>query len=433
MFDRKEACFRMKLALPEPVQHIIRTLSACGYEAYVVGGCVRDAILGRSPDDWDITTSARPGQVKALFPRTVDTGIAHGTVTVLLHGAGFEVTTYRIDGAYEDGRHPKEVSFTGNLEEDLMRRDFTINAMAYNEETGLVDVFGGLEDLERKQIRCVGVAEERFGEDALRILRGVRFCAQLGFELDETTRKAMTALAPTLAKISAERIQVELTKLLLSKNPEYFGQLYDYGISRVILPEYDALEAEQRKMTGWQLKELERRASRKQGAHFERQKQSALRLAAVLQYFKDAQVSKILRRLKYDNRTIKNVRGILQFQDYEIKEEAEGVRRALYAMGEELFPLELEFRFSHTEIEEEILSLEHISHIRQDILEKGECVSLKGLAVSGNDLLEIGCPKGQAVGTLLAELLEMVLEKPERNRKDWLLETARRKSQEMRF
>ena len=175
-----------------------------------MGGCVRDSILGRVPEDWDITTSAAPQETKALFEKTFDTGIEHGTITVLLGGEGFEVTTYRIDGKYEDGRHPKEVRFTRSLSEDLLRRDFTINAMAYNEEEGLVDIFGGIEDLNKKMIRCVGNAEERFSEDALRILRAVRFSAQLGFEIEEMTKEAICLLAPNLQNISAERIQVEL-------------------------------------------------------------------------------------------------------------------------------------------------------------------------------------------------------------------------------
>ena len=179
----------MKITLPDDVKQIIETLEQHGYEGYAVGGCVRDSILGRIPNDWDITTSATPQQVKKLFPRTVDTGIQHGTVTVLMGKEGYEVTTYRVDGEYEDARHPKEVTFTANLEEDLRRRDFTINAMAYNDSEGLVDVFGGRADIEQKVIRCVGNAEERFGEDALRIMRAVRFSAQLGLRSIRTRQK----------------------------------------------------------------------------------------------------------------------------------------------------------------------------------------------------------------------------------------------------
>ena len=214
------------IQLPENVKYIIDTIMEAGYEAFAVGGCIRDSILGRKPDDWDITTSASPYQIKELFRRTIDTGIQHGTVTVMIDKEGYEVTTYRIDGEYEDSRHPKEVIFTPNLEEDLKRRDFTINAMAYNEKTGLVDIFEGMQDITRKVIRCVGSPMERFTEDALRMMRAVRFSAQLGYRIEEETAKAITHLAPNLTKISAERIQTELVKLVTSPHPDYLGIAY---------------------------------------------------------------------------------------------------------------------------------------------------------------------------------------------------------------
>ena len=231
----------MVIELPEKVKYVIDTLMDAGYEAYAVGGCIRDSILGRKPEDWDITTSANPMQVKNLFRRTIDTGIQHGTVTVMLEKEGFEVTTYRIDGEYEDGRHPKKVVFTSNLIEDLKRRDFTINAMAYNEKDGLVDAFCGIEDLEKKVIRCVGNPEERFGEDALRMMRAVRFAAQLGFSIEKNTKRAIVELAGNLSKVSAERIQVELVKLLVSNHPEEFMTAYETGLTKVFLPEFDAM------------------------------------------------------------------------------------------------------------------------------------------------------------------------------------------------
>ena len=229
----------MKIQLPEKVHNIIETLQSAGYEAYAVGGCVRDSLLGRTPNDWDITTSARPEETKRLFPRTIDTGIQHGTVTVMMNKEGFEVTTYRIDGEYEDSRHPKEVTFTASLEEDLKRRDFTINAMAYNEQDGLVDIFGGIRDIKAGVIRCVGNAEERFTEDALRMLRAVRFSAQLGYRIEEATRDAIRRLAPSLQRISAERIQTELVKLVTSPHPDYLRIAYETGITKEVLPEFD--------------------------------------------------------------------------------------------------------------------------------------------------------------------------------------------------
>ena len=229
-----------KLRLPEAVTSIIRTLESHGYEAYAVGGCVRDSLLGRAPSDWDITTSALPAQVKRLFRRTVDTGLQHGTVTVLMENEGYEVTTYRVDGVYEDGRHPKEVTFTASLEEDLKRRDFTINAMAYNPGTGIVDLFSGMTDMEHKIIRCVGDPLERFTEDALRIMRAVRFSAQLGFSIQDQTKQALSVLAPNLKLVSAERIRTELVKLLVSPHPDYLRTAYEAGITRIFFPEWDA-------------------------------------------------------------------------------------------------------------------------------------------------------------------------------------------------
>ena len=231
----------MKITLPRKVLMIINNLQLHGYEAFAVGGCVRDSILARRPEDWDITTSAKPEEIKRLFRRTVDTGIEHGTVTVIIGKDSYEVTTYRVDGAYEDGRHPKEVRFTSRLEEDLQRRDFTINAMAYNDDVRLVDVFGGMKDLNHHLIRCVGDPRERFSEDALRILRAVRFSAQLNFPIEPDTAEAIKELAPTLEKISAERIQAELVKLLVSPHPERIRDAYELGITKVILPEWDAM------------------------------------------------------------------------------------------------------------------------------------------------------------------------------------------------
>ena len=192
----------MKIEIPSHVAVIIDTLEKAGFEAYAVGGCVRDTILNRIPGDWDITTSARPEQVKSLFRRTIDTGIRHGTVTVMMGKTGYEVTTYRVDGEYEDGRHPKDVTFTASLTEDLARRDFTINAMAYSPKTGIIDVFHGIDDLKAGIIRSVWEARERFTEDALRILRAVRFSAQLGFAIEEKTAAAIHEMAGRLELIS---------------------------------------------------------------------------------------------------------------------------------------------------------------------------------------------------------------------------------------
>lgn len=230
---------KLNIVLPEDVKFILNTLENAGYEGFAVGGCVRDVCLGRTPKDWDITTSAKPEEIKALFRRTVDTGIEHGTVTVMLEKTGYEVTTYRIDGTYSDARHPDGVTFTEDITEDLRRRDFTINAMAYNEKRGLCDPYEGIKDLEAGIIRAVGCAAERFSEDALRIMRAVRFASQLGFEIEEETLRAMQAKAEGLTKVSAERIREELVKLIMGDRPELLGLMYELGITDIVFPEWN--------------------------------------------------------------------------------------------------------------------------------------------------------------------------------------------------
>ena len=225
-------CGNWKFHIPSGAGRILDTLHAAGFEAYIVGGCVRDCILGRTPTDWDITTSASPQKMKQLFRKTVDTGIQHGTVTVLMPDGQYEVTTYRVDGEYLDGRHPEEVTFTASLTEDLKRRDFTINAMAYSEETGVIDEFDGIGDIRRKLIRAVGNADRRFSEDALRIMRALRFSAQLDYSIEEKTREAITRFAPRLSLVSAERIRTELEKTICSDHPERLRDAYMLGLTK---------------------------------------------------------------------------------------------------------------------------------------------------------------------------------------------------------
>ena len=346
----------MKIKLPEKVNQIIHTLQQHGYEAYAVGGCVRDSLLGRTPDDWDITTSATPMETKSLFARTFDTGIEHGTITVLIEKEAFEVTTYRVDGKYEDNRHPSEVTFTRCLEEDLLRRDFTINAMAYNDEEGLVDIFGGMCDLEHKIIRCVGDARARFGEDALRILRAVRFAAQLGFTIEEETKCAIRELSFTLDNISAERVQVELIKMLTSPNPGMIRDAYELGITKVILPEFDAMMVTKQETLHHKYSVGEHTIKTIEAIRADK----VLRLAMLfhdiakpltktfddqgvahfkMHDIKGAEMTKqILRRLKFDNDTLHKVVNLVQYHDYRMPAEPKNVRRAMYKIGEELFP-----------------------------------------------------------------------------------------------
>ncbi len=238
MTDNTQAVIR----LPEDVKTIISALEKAGHEAYAVGGCVRDSILGRKPEDWDITTSAKPYDIKAVFRRTVDTGIEHGTVTVLLGDRAYEVTTYRVDGEYRDLRHPAEVTFTSSLREDLRRRDFTINAMAYSESAGLVDLYGGRRDLEDRLVRCVGVPDDRFSEDALRILRAVRFAAQLDFEIEDETREAVMRHAANLSAVSKERVLTEVSKLICSPHIEKAAALEELGLAPYIAEHFSGID-----------------------------------------------------------------------------------------------------------------------------------------------------------------------------------------------
>lgn len=435
----------MEIRLPEKVKYIMDTLQDAGYEAYAVGGCVRDSILGRKPDDWDITTSAKPDAVKALFGRTVDTGIQHGTVTVILQKESFEVTTYRVDGEYEDGRHPKEVTFTASLREDLRRRDFTINAMAYNEKDGLVDAFGGIEDLRKKRIRCVGKARDRLTEDALRMMRAVRFSAQLGFEIEEETKTAIRRLAPSLRNVSAERIQTELVKLATSPHPAQLRVAYETGVTAAVFPEFDAA-----------MRTPQNHPHHKYtvGEHILHSMEAippdkVLRLAMLfhdlgkplchtvdengVDHFKGhAAVSEeiaenVMRRLKFDNDTKSRVTKLVFYHDYHIAETPRGVRRAANKIGTELFPLLLLVKRADVAAQsgymeaEKLETLAQLEALYEAALAANECLSLKDLAVTGRDLIDAGMRPGREIGEKLEALLELVLENPERNTKEYLL------------
>ncbi|HIU75674.1 MAG TPA: CCA tRNA nucleotidyltransferase [Candidatus Pelethocola excrementipullorum] len=435
----------MRLNLPASVDAIIDSLQANGYEAYAVGGCVRDSILGCKPDDWDITTSATPWQVKEIFNRTVDTGLQHGTVTVLMGNYAHEVTTYRIDGDYEDGRHPKEVTFTASLEEDLKRRDFTINAMAYNDKSGLIDLYGGIEDLQRKCIRCVGNAEERFGEDALRIMRALRFSAQLDFGIDQETYDAVRKLSPTLAKISAERISTELTKLLMSGHPEYIQHAYDTGITKVILPEFDAVmdtpqnnphhcynvgrhTIESLKYTPADkvlrltmlLHDMGKPACRTTDEdgidHFIGHAMEGMELAR-----------DILQRLKFDNDTIYQVTNLIKWHDCRMEPSLKTIRKILNKIGPNLFDKLLTVQYADTMAQSGFCRKEKIQRITEveacfkEILDSNQCISLKDLELTGQDLIAMGLKPGPQIGQLLNQALDQVLEEPEKNERNYLL------------
>ncbi len=436
----------IKIEMPKAVREIIEKLEGAGFEAFAVGGCVRDAVLGRVPADWDITTSAMPEEVKTLFSRTIDTGIQHGTVTVMKDHTGYEVTTYRIDGEYEDARHPKSVSFTANLVEDLKRRDFTINAMAYNDRVGIVDEFDGIGDLKRGIIRCVGNPKDRFEEDALRMLRAVRFSAQLGFSIEEDTKQAIKTLAENLEKISAERIQVELVKLLVSDHPEYIKTAYETGITAVVLPEFDAcMNCEQNHpfhiynvgehtIHSLMAVEADKVLRLTMLFHdFGKPLTHSRNEEGVSRFYGHAAVSadmarEVMRRLKFDNDTTDKVKKLVAEHDRFIKNDPNRVRRAVSKIGKDLFLYFLKVRradiLAQNPVmqEERLKELETLERRYEEILQKDEAVSVKELKIDGKDLLNAGIPQGKQIGELLSQLLDLVLEEPEKNQKEILLD-----------
>ena len=422
----------MRIEMPYEAEWIIDNIRSHGYEAFIVGGCVRDAVLGRIPGDWDITTSAKPEQVKEIFGKTVDTGLKHGTVTIIKHGSGYEVTTYRIDGEYLDGRHPETVEFTPDLREDLKRRDFTINAMAYSHETGIVDEFEGMEDLKRRVIRCVGCAKDRFTEDALRILRAVRFAAQLDFVIEDETYKAIAEIAPNLVHVSKERIQVELTKLLLSDHPEKIWMVDATGIADYVTSGFpEVFERELERENSHNAGENETPGTSGclvDGASRDALKECWICLAALpadkshrwagfLRHMTAEQAVKILRGLKLDNDTIGNVQNMIMAFQAPLAVDKVEIRRLLSRVTEYQFLGAMQLKKLDGDE-----TVPGILRLFEEIKEAGDCVSLKQLAVNGGDLLAKGLEKGKQIGDGLMYLLNLVLEKPELNKKDILLE-----------
>lgn len=463
------------MKIPENVKQIIYILEKNGFEAYAVGGCVRDMLLGRVPGDWDITTSAKPEQVKALFRRTIDTGIQHGTVTLMFGKDGYEVTTYRMDGKYEDHRHPTEVLFTPSLTEDLKRRDFTINAMAYNPSVGIVDQFEGIRDIREKRIRCVGIPKERFDEDALRMLRGVRFAGQLQFEIEDETLAAIRDKAPTLVNVSAERIRTELTKLLVSDGADRLLLAADTGLSRYFLPELDEMLATAQNNphhcfdVGHHSLEAVRQINRMwkekpEDSPLQDEKSHVILVYAALLHdvakpdckttdedgidhfyqhneLGAGKAEKILQRLKFDNETISIVKKIIQCHDrrhencmmdgrYSTKGKR-SMRRLMNQIGSAVMPylfmLQRADLLAQSEFcrEEKLARLDAAQRCCHEICQAGDAVTREELAIGGRELLAIGAQPGPGLGELLHELLDVVLDEPERNTAEELTELAR--------
>ncbi len=440
----------VKLELPKPVQYIIDELEKFGFEAYVVGGSVRDSILNRTVHDWDITTSATPDEVMKVFKNKpiIPTGLKHGTVTVLIDGEGFEVTTYRIDGEYTDCRRPDNVLFRKNLIEDLERRDFTINAMAYNTKVGLVDPFDGMYDIKHKILRCVGVPEKRFKEDALRILRLWRFSIQLGFNPTTDTERAAFYLKDNLENIAMERIQSEFVKALEGDKNSFFLQRIWY--LKIIIPEFvnaNTMLFEQNNPYHIYTVGIHSLYAYK---YLDDSSDIITRIATLLhdigkpecyqddengiRHFKGhAKASanmtdKILRRLRFDNDTRKKVVELIYYHDATFNVGEKYIKRWLNKIGEEQFRRLLQIRRADIVAQNPIYSLDRLQKIYEiedlltEILSKEECFSLRDLAINGNDVKNImKIKEGKEIGYWLNEILNRVINGELKNNREDLI------------
>ncbi len=434
----------MNWKLPRDVLHILETLNQQGYPAYAVGGCVRDLFLKREPQDWDITTAAPPEVILSAFPKTIPTGLKHGTVTVLLDEGQYEVTTFRVDGLYEDHRKPETVTFTNDICEDLARRDFTMNAMAFHPKSGLCDPFGGRADIEKKLIRCVGDPLVRFDEDALRMLRAVRFSAQTGFSIDENILTAIKQLAPLLSAISGERIRDELMKILLSDRPAHLEILHSSGLLAVFLPELDRCFSVGQHIR-YHIYDV--------GHHILKvvenvPKNPVLRLAAMLHdigkpdmkttdengidHFKgheavSAQLAEpILSRLRFDNKTKEQVLTLVRHHDRRFPETKKSVRRTVSLLGDALFVPFVDLKRGDTLGQNPELFAERLAHcdnilaLYEEIKADGDALTVADLAIGGKDLISLGY-EGREIGLALSQALDLVLDDPTQNQKELLL------------
>ena len=443
----------MEIHIPTGARKIIARLGQHGYEAYIVGGCVRDSLMGKSPSDWDICTSARAEEMMALFEdkRVIPTGIQHGTLTILAEDGAYEVTTFRIDGEYLDHRHPKSVAFTRELAEDLSRRDFTINAMAWHPERGLIDLFGGVEDLRDRLVRAVGDPVQRFNEDGLRMLRMVRFATVLDFDYDPATYDAVRKQGHLLQYISKERIQVELNKILLAAHPARgLEDLYTLGMYPYIIPlmchtvgfaqrgGHHFLDVFEHSLlaVGVITPELVLRLTmllHDIGKPFVWDSSESL---SYDRFDDHAAVSaklagKILRDLKYDNATRKDVVELIAHHNDILLPDPVNVRRALARLGEvqtrrlvQGKGADLIARDLAGEREKILALFAEISDVIDEVVARGDCTSVKALAIGGQDMMALGL-SGRAIGQMLNAALELVLEKPEMNTRETLLNWVR--------
>lgn len=442
---------KININIPEEVKELLYTLNQYGYEAYVVGGCVRDSILGRSPHDWDICTSATPEEMLEIFEKqkTIETGLQHGTITVIMNGKPFEITTFRIDGEYSDNRRPDNVTFTNSLIEDLKRRDFTINAMAYNFDAGLVDPFNGVDDIKYHRINCVGPAEKRFQEDALRILRAIRFAAQLNFTIMPDTNREIHRQYINLQNVSVERINSEFCKIASSDNFCQNLRLYQ-DVFSLFIPElkniigfnqnnpyhaYDVFEHTVHAIENCTSEDLIVRLavffhdfgkpySCQEGPDGYRHFKGHAKASADL-------TDSIMRRLRFDNETRKDVVELVYYHDATIETGNKYVKRWLNRIGEEQFRRLLKVRIADIKGQKSdydskrIEVIDSIEKCLEAILQEEECFTLKNLAVNGKDLIAIGFKPGKQLGNILNQLLQLVIDGECPNEKERLLQESK--------
>jgi len=393
----------MRIFMPSDVKKIIDKLNNNGFEAYIVGGCVRDSLMGKIPSDWDIATSATPYEAKKFFKKTFDTGIEHGTVTVVLNKKNYELTTYRIDGEYADNRRPLSVEFSTDLTEDLSRRDFTINAIAYNETDGLKDPFDGISDIKNKVVKCVGDANLRFKEDGLRMLRALRFSAQLGFEIDNETYSAILHNARLIKNISVERIRDEFRKILMSERPEYVALLDETGLSGSLNMRFSFEKS--LKILKFTKKHL------------------PIRLALLFVEMSEINLTKALKFLSFENSVIKAASIIAKWTKIHIENNYYEIRKAIKDIGAEDFLCVIEAKKLLDD--DNIHVYDEVLDKLQVILENNDCTSLKQLKINGNKLKELGVTDGREIGSILESLLDKVLKNPKLNTEAKLNELAK--------
>lgn len=447
----------MTMDMPKNVDTAINLLQSAGFEAYAVGGCVRDSLLGKIPNDWDITTSAKPEDMKSVFAdfHCIDTGIKHGTVTVVIDGEPLEITTFRLDGEYEDNRHPKSVTFTSNLGADLGRRDFTVNAMAYSKKTGTVDLFGGQNDLKNKIIRCVGDPDRRFNEDALRILRALRFASALDFEIEEKTAQSLLKNCALLGNISEERIAKELLKLVCGKgakriltdfapvlfeilpelqpmyknshdNPHHCYDIYEHTLIAV-----ESIDPEPTLRFAMLLHDCGKPAVKKFDengvAHFYGHQRISAEISA-----------QILARLKVSNKFRDEILFLVSNHDrWELYENTEkmprylskfgldGVLKLLKVMRADVLAQSPEYRYRLDQIAD-------AEEIAKNLAAQKPCLSLSELQINGRTLMDIGIPQGRKLGAVLAQLLDEVIDGVTKNTQEALTTRAREIYREMK-